>query len=49
MYKCLYCGAVFDEPFGEPAGAFMGNLMVHEVCPECGEDEFEEVDEDEDV
>lgn len=49
MYRCLYCGAVFDEPFREAAGLFMENPMVHEVCPECREDEFEEVDENEDV
>lgn len=44
MYKCEICGAVFDEPLREPAGDFMGNPMVHNVCPECGEDYFEEAD-----
>ena len=48
MYRCLYCGAEFEEPYREPAGTFLGNLMIHEVCPECREDEFEEM-EDEDV
>lgn len=47
MYKCLYCGAIFEEPHREPAGLFLGNLMIHEECPECREDCFEEVDEDE--
>ena len=46
MYRCLYCGAEFEEPLREPAGTFLGNLMVHEVCPECREDEFEEVEDD---
>mgnify|MGYP006992093070 CR=1 FL=1 len=49
MYRCLYCGAEFEEPYREPAGTFLGNLMVHEVCPECREDEIVEIEqEDED-
>lgn len=46
MYKCEWCGAEFDEPFREPAGTFLGNLMVHEVCPECGDDCFEEMEDE---
>lgn len=46
MFKCLYCGAEFDEPRRVPAGLFLGNPMVHEECPECGEDMFEEVDDE---
>lgn len=42
-YRCEWCGAVFDEPLHEPAGDFMYNPMVHDVCPECGNDDFEEV------
>lgn len=47
MYKCECCGAVFDEPVHEDAGYFMYNHMVHDVCPECGNDEFEEMEEEE--
>lgn len=45
-YRCIICGAVFDEPHREPAGYFLGNLMIHEVCPECREDCFEEMEVD---
>lgn len=47
-YVCLCCGTVFDEPYHEPAGMFMYNPMVHDVCPECGDDAFEEITEEED-
>ena len=47
-YRCLCCGAVFDEPEKEPAGMFMYNPMVHEVCPFCFDDCFEEVTDDDD-
>lgn len=46
MWRCEWCGAVFDEPLHEPAGEFMYNPMVHDVCPECGEDLIEEVDDE---
>ncbi len=49
MYKCEWCGAEFEEPFREPAGTFLGNLMVHEVCPECGDDCFEEIEQEDDI
>ena len=48
MWRCEWCGAEFDEPLHEPAGTFLGNLMVHDVCPECGNDDIEEL-EDNDV
>ena len=37
----------FNEPLHEPAGDFMYNPMVHDVCPECGEDYIEELEDDE--
>lgn len=43
-YRCLWCGAEFDEPVHEPAGYFLGNPMVHDVCPECGDDDIEEAE-----
>lgn len=49
MYRCLMCGAEFEEPLHEPAGMFMFIPMVHDVCPECGDDCIEEIEqEDED-
>ena len=48
MYKCLFCGAEFEKPHPVPDGEFMFNLMVHLTCPECGEDEFEEMEDDDD-
>ena len=41
-YRCLCCGAVFDEPEKELAGHFMYNPMAREVCPLCFDDAFEE-------
>lgn len=48
MYRCLWCGTEFEDPAPVPDGEFMYNIMVHYVCPWCGEDFFEE-EEDEDV
>lgn len=47
-YRCLYCGAEFDEPRRVPAGLFMYNPMIHEECPECGDDCFEEIEQEDD-
>lgn len=47
MYKCEWCGAEFDEPFREDAGTFLGNKMVHEVCPWCGADDIVEIETEE--
>ena len=44
MKRCMWCGAVFEEPYLEPAEDFMFNRFVHEVCPECGEDDFEDLE-----
>ena len=46
MYRCNCCGWEFDEPLKEDAGLFMYNRMVHEVCPECGNDDFDETEEE---
>ena len=48
MYRCLMCGAEFEEPEHEPAEMFMFNLMVHDVCPECGDDCIEEIEQEDD-
>lgn len=48
MYRCLWCGWEFDEPRRVEDGIFLGNIMIHEECPECGNDDFEEIKEDED-
>ena len=46
MYKCEWCGAEFDEPDEIPDGWFAYNPMVHLVCPECGEDQFYEMEDE---
>ena len=46
VYKCAWCESVFEEPEEVPDGWFAGNRMVHLVCPDCGEDEFYEVEDD---
>lgn len=57
MYKCNVCGAVFDSPaeqkreveyiqrpFGNGSEPYGGGY--YECCPECGEEDFEEYEED---
>ena len=46
-YRCLWCGAVFEEPRRVPDGLFMSNTMVSEECTVCGSEDFEEIDDTE--
>ncbi|MGB3972846.1 MAG: hypothetical protein WBL58_01605 [Peptococcia bacterium] len=56
MYKCWNCEAIFEEPvykeFTEEYEAWGRNFTekhVEALCPECGDDEFEEwIEEEED-
>ena len=48
MFQCKWCGAEFEDPEQIRDGYFAGNPMVHLVCPECGDDEFYEIEENED-
>ena len=51
MYRCRWCGAAFDEP---DAVQVRENLdgesgwwrHTIEICPFCGADEYEEIEED---
>lgn len=48
MWRCNWCGAEFEEPDSVDEGNhFMFNRLVSLVCPECGDDDIEEI-EDED-
>lgn len=46
MWRCEWCGAIFPEPEAIPAGLFMFNKMVELVCPECGETDIIETEDD---
>ena len=45
MYRCEWCGAEFEEPIFvvEEKSVYYGD-MGRELCPECGEDQFEELE-----
>lgn len=52
-YYCPYCGALFDNPEEKrwverhPYGSgYAEEKWVQEVCPECGDTDFERYDED---
>lgn len=54
MFKCKYCGAIFEEPHirtYKESREFWGmpcyEEFVEETCPECGDYDFDEYDEDE--
>ena len=44
MYRCAYCGAVFDEPdvaeWWEDHGHGMREHWVEDRCPECGSEDI---------
>ena len=46
MYQCHCCGAEFEEPavlrYNEYHGEFRERWLVY-ICPECGDEEIEEV------
>lgn len=50
MWRCEWCKAEFEEPETSPSidpidrNAWYGP-MVHEVCPECGSEFIEEIEE----
>lgn len=46
-YKCCNCGNIFNEPnvYYERHGFSYGPGERIECCPDCGYDNFEEVDE----
>lgn len=50
-YVCEDCGAIFDEPevkrWTENHGSEMQEAWAIPVCPECGSEEFEEIENDE--
>lgn len=53
MYKCKICDITFDRPRvvrEKHRYTFMGLGLYEEfdVCPACGNDDFEEVEENED-
>lgn len=50
MYKCDYCGIVFDEPahIEERHGFSTPPYEKIAVCPVCGMDDFSECEESED-
>jgi hypothetical protein len=49
MYKCIACGAVFNDPdsFGEDTGGYETGVGYYAYiehfpcCPECGSEEFD--------
>ena len=49
MYRCNHCEAVFEEPkvVYETHGLDYPPFEKVYVCPDCGIDDMEEVDEDE--
>jgi len=54
MYKCNHCQAIFEEPvvkrfkeMHEWWGAMVPYEYTEVYCPECGEEDFEEYQEDE--
>lgn len=51
MYKCNYCGEAFDQPKAtiERHGLDSPPFERVDVCPYCGENSFEEIEEDEDL
>ena len=53
MYRCAYCGSVFDEPeiaeWWEDHGPGQREHWRENRCPECGSDDFNEEREDEDA
>lgn len=48
MYRCNNCGEIFEEPKAiyERHGLEYPPFEKIYVCPECGVDDMEEVDED---
>ena len=48
MWRCYWCGAEFEEPDEEPEGHFMYNPVVSYHCPECWDDDIEEIEDGED-
>ena len=48
MYQCMNCGQMFDSPSLEEdfTSEFWGSTVRHmvSVCPNCGSDEFDEMD-----
>lgn len=51
MYKCNDCGATFDEPkvVYERHGLDCPPYERWDVCPRCGENSFDEIEEDEET
>lgn len=49
MFRCEWCGAEFEEPVFvvEERSAYYGD-MGRELCPECGSDFIEELEDDDD-
>lgn len=47
MYRCNACGAEFDEPFPE-RDEFAPYGFAHMLCPECFDDDIDEIWEEED-
>lgn len=54
MFKCRCCGAIFEEPYvreWSEAREFWGSVCYEEfreeTCPECGDYDFIEYNEDE--
>lgn len=52
MFKCMDCGAVFEEPrhVRECVGEFWGAPAYDDFayCPACGSDEYDDFDDEED-
>lgn len=51
MYRCVSCGKIFDIPkvVSEYVGEFWGTPAYQNVgyCPICGDDEYDEIQDDE--
>lgn len=55
MYRCWNCDAVFEEPVYkeftehyEAWGREFSEKYTESYCPKCGDEEFEEIEEEED-
>lgn len=51
MYKCNNCGAIFEYPKceSEYRGEYWGTPAYEDMyyCPECGDDDYDEYEEEE--